>query len=343
MVLARRTGRMRETFPVLLGTLVSQTVLNIAALLGLGVIIVSTTDLFHSNTQKLFLFSLAPLLLLVAVVLAPVVVRRQRARPHRPRRQGRARRSAPGPAAACASSASRSAARSPPWPSSAPGACSCSPAGRCCSRWAQPPGRDRRRRRGAVRGQRDRRRPRDPSNIGIFQLAVISVLHTGFGVSSADALAYGIILQAVEIATAVVLGVPALVREGVTWSDMRIRALGAAAGPSRAETTQRTAGCRRPKNRRGGAGGGGRGEARGGRGGEKNPPPAAPSGRGLPRRSASGTRSARARMGLGAREEAARGPFVITDRVALLAVEVACERCDHAASAWRGFAKASTR
>ena len=48
---------MRETFPVLLGTLVSQTVLNLVALVLLGVIIVSTTDLFHSSTQKLFLSS----------------------------------------------------------------------------------------------------------------------------------------------------------------------------------------------------------------------------------------------------------------------------------------------
>src|SRR5581483_11306503 len=70
--------------------------------------------------------------------------------------------------------------------------------------------------------------PATPSNIGIFQVAVISVLTAGFGVSSADALAYGVILQAVEIATAVALGVPALVREGVTWSDMRMRALTAA-------------------------------------------------------------------------------------------------------------------
>jgi phosphatidylinositol alpha-mannosyltransferase len=37
-----------------------------------------------------------------------------------------------------------------------------------------------------------------------------------------------VILQAVEIATAVTLGVPALVREGVTWSDMRVRAISAA-------------------------------------------------------------------------------------------------------------------
>ena len=36
MTLARRTGRMRETFPVLLGTLVSQTMLNLLALVLLG-------------------------------------------------------------------------------------------------------------------------------------------------------------------------------------------------------------------------------------------------------------------------------------------------------------------
>ena len=69
--------------------------------------------------------------------------------------------------------------------------------------------------------------PATPSNIGVFQLAVISVLHTGWGISTADALAYGVILQAVEIATAVALGLPALVREGLTWSDLRIQALSA--------------------------------------------------------------------------------------------------------------------
>ena len=41
----------------------------------------------------------------------------------------------------------------------------------------------------------------------------------------ADALAYGIILQAVEIATAVVMGAPALVKEGMSWRDVRLRAL----------------------------------------------------------------------------------------------------------------------
>jgi phosphatidylinositol alpha-mannosyltransferase len=82
--------------------------------------------------------------------------------------------------------------------------------------------------------------PATPSNIGVFQLAVISVLTTGFGVSAADALAYGVILQAVEIATAVTLGLPALVREGVSWSDMRIRALSTA--PARLQPKPRQAG-----------------------------------------------------------------------------------------------------
>jgi len=42
----------------------------------LGVIIVSTTDLFHSSTQKLFSFSFLPLILLVVVLLGPPLMRR---------------------------------------------------------------------------------------------------------------------------------------------------------------------------------------------------------------------------------------------------------------------------
>jgi phosphatidylinositol alpha-mannosyltransferase len=51
------------------------------------------------------------------------------------------------------------------------------------------------------------------------------VLTGAYGVSSADALGYGIILQAVELATAIIMGGPALLREGLTWKDVRIRAL----------------------------------------------------------------------------------------------------------------------
>ena len=67
--------------------------------------------------------------------------------------------------------------------------------------------------------------PATPSNLGVFQAACVAVLTGAYGVSAADALGYGIILQVVEIATAVIMGMPALVREGLCWRDMRLRAL----------------------------------------------------------------------------------------------------------------------
>ena len=230
MVLARRTGRMRESFPVLLGTLVSQSALNLLALVILGAIIVGSTDLFAAKTERLFLISLAPLAILVAVLLAPTLVRQNGSGriarvvesirgallkvreglvvfrdPHR------------GPVAAIAQLGAWglqllacfvlfTALGLDDHASIGIGAAAAALFAVNVTAVV----------------------PATPSNIGVFQLAVISVLTTGFGVSAADALAYGVILQAVEIATAVALGLPALVREGVTWSDMRMRALSAA-------------------------------------------------------------------------------------------------------------------
>lgn len=62
--------------------------------------------------------------------------------------------------------------------------------------------------------------PPTPSNVGVFQAACLVVL-TAFGVSPASALAYGFLLQAVELVTALALGMPALVGEGMTWRDVR--------------------------------------------------------------------------------------------------------------------------
>jgi phosphatidylinositol alpha-mannosyltransferase len=230
MVLSRRVGRMRETFPVLLGTLVSQTALNLLALAGLGAIIVGTTDLFHSGSQRLFVFSLAPVLLLIGIVLAPTIVRQSGS--GRIARTVAAIRAAllkvrrglvvfrdprRGPLAALmqtlawglqllACFALFTALGLDHEPQVSIGAAAAVLFAVNVTAVV----------------------PATPSNIGIFQLATISVLTTGFGVSAADALAYGVILQAVEIATAVALGLPALVREGVTWQDMRLRALSAA-------------------------------------------------------------------------------------------------------------------
>lgn len=62
--------------------------------------------------------------------------------------------------------------------------------------------------------------PATPSNVGVFQAACLVVL-AAYGVGAGQGLAYGIILQAVEVITALGLGVPALLREGITWRDLR--------------------------------------------------------------------------------------------------------------------------
>ncbi len=223
--LARRTGRIRETFPVLLGTLVSQTMLNLLALVLLGVVIVSTTPLFHSGTQALFAFSLVPLLLLVVVLFAPVLMRRNG--------NGRlARLGAALHGALVQVRAGLAIFREPRRGIAASVAQLGAWAIQLSACWAllYALGLNGQAGIGAAAAVLFAVNvtavvPATPANIGVFQLAVISVLHTGFGVGTADALAYGVILQAVEIATAVTLGLPALVREGLTWSDLRVQAL----------------------------------------------------------------------------------------------------------------------
>jgi phosphatidylinositol alpha-mannosyltransferase len=228
LTLARRSGRMRETFPVLLGTLVSQTMLNLIALVLLGVIIVTTTPLFHSGTKKLFVFSLVPLLVLIVVLVAPLLMRRN----------GNGRMARAGAAvhrALIQVRAGLAVFRDPRQGSAAAAAQLGAWAIQLASCWAllYALGLDGKAGIGAAAAVLFAVNvtavvPATPSNIGVFQLAVISVLHTGFGISTADALAYGVILQAVEIATAVALGLPALVREGLTWSDLRVQAVSAA-------------------------------------------------------------------------------------------------------------------
>jgi len=62
--------------------------------------------------------------------------------------------------------------------------------------------------------------PVTPSNVGIFQAACVAVLGGAYGLRSADALTYGIVLQTVEVATAIIMRAPALLREGLVWRDV---------------------------------------------------------------------------------------------------------------------------
>jgi len=71
--------------------------------------------------------------------------------------------------------------------------------------------------------------PATPSNVGVFQAACVVVL-AAYGVGAGPGVAYGIILQAVEVVTALALGVPALLGEGLTWQDIRSGAVSDSAG-----------------------------------------------------------------------------------------------------------------
>jgi phosphatidyl-myo-inositol alpha-mannosyltransferase len=227
MVLARHIGRVRDTFAVLLGTLVSQTILNLVALAMLGAVIVGSTDLFSAGTEQLFLVSAAPLLLVGVVLIAPALLRRSGS--------GRGAQAVDAIRGALAKVRSGLQVFRDPRHGVAAAATQLTAWGLqvvACLVLFYAVGLE-----GLGIGAAAAVLfavnvtavvPATPSNIGVFQLATVSVLTTGFGVSAVDALAYGVILQAVEIATAVALGLPALVREGVTWSDMRTGALSGA-------------------------------------------------------------------------------------------------------------------
>jgi uncharacterized membrane protein YbhN (UPF0104 family) len=63
--------------------------------------------------------------------------------------------------------------------------------------------------------------PVTPSNVGVFQAACVAVLATR-GVAVRDGIAYGVLLQAAEVVTALLLGVPALLFEGAGARTLRL-------------------------------------------------------------------------------------------------------------------------
>jgi phosphatidylinositol alpha-mannosyltransferase len=231
LIVARRTGRPRETLPAVLGTLVSQTLLNIVALLILGVVMFSTVNLFDGGHRELLLFAVAPLAVLAAVLALPVLIPGgmpsrftrvqawvRRAREAMTQVRGGLRVFAQ-PRLGAVATLAQLTAWAIQW--------------MACYVLLVALGLDGQAGVGAAAAvlfavNVTAVLPVTPSNLGVFQAACVAVLTGAYGIGSADALGYGIILQAVEIATAVVMGAPALLKEGVSWRDVRMRALHAA-------------------------------------------------------------------------------------------------------------------
>jgi phosphatidylinositol alpha-mannosyltransferase len=230
LIVARRLGRMRDRFPVVLGTLVSQTILNIAALCVLGSIMFATVGLFKGGEDALVLVTLAPVVIAALVLSAPWLLRR--GRPSRFQRVQQAAALVRGAMVQVRSGLQ--VFRRP----RLGGWAAVAQLGAWAVQWLAcyvllvALGLDERAGLGAAAAvlfavNVTAALPATPSNLGVFQAACVAVL-SAYGVGKTDALAYGIILQAVEIATAVAMGMPALVREGMTWKDLRLRALHAA-------------------------------------------------------------------------------------------------------------------
>lgn len=228
MIVARRVGRPRETFPVVVGTLVSQTLLNIVALLILGITMFSTVHYFDGQHTALVVFAIAPIAVLLAVLVAPALLRS--GLPKRSERVARVLKQARG--ASTQVRAGLAVFRHPRLGVTA----TVAQLGAWGIQWMScyvllvAFGLDQTAGVGAAAAvlfavNVTAVLPATPSNVGVFQAACVAVLTGAYGVSYADALGYGIILQAVEIATAIVMGTPALLREGLTWKDVRLRAM----------------------------------------------------------------------------------------------------------------------
>jgi phosphatidylinositol alpha-mannosyltransferase len=225
LIVARRIGRVRERLPVVVGTLVSQTLLNLVALLGLGTVMFATVGLFRGHEKALFAFALAPFALLGLLLAVPALLRRSN-----PSHFVRLQRATAAVRAAMLrvrsglavfrtlklgvwATVAQLLAWSIQW-------LSCYVLMVALGLHAGV---------GAAAAvlfavNVTAVLPATPSNLGVFQAACVAVL-SAYGVSHTDALAYGIVLQAVEIATAVIMGMPALLGEGMSFKDMRLRAL----------------------------------------------------------------------------------------------------------------------
>jgi phosphatidylinositol alpha-mannosyltransferase len=211
-----------------LGTLVSQTLLNIVALVILGIVMFTSVNLFNGHHGALVAFTIAPVAILVAVLALPALipggvptrfkrvqawVRKSRSAMTQVRDGLKVFRN---PRLGGLAAAMQLLAWGIQWMS--------------CYVLLVALGLDHQAGVGAAAAvlfavNVTAVLPATPSNLGVFQAACVAVLHGAYGVSSADALGYGIILQAVEIATAIIMGAPALLKEGLSWRDVRLRAM----------------------------------------------------------------------------------------------------------------------
>jgi phosphatidyl-myo-inositol alpha-mannosyltransferase len=228
LIVARRLGRARETLPVVLGTMLSQTLLNLLALTVLGGVAISSVSVLDGHDRALLALALAPLAALLALLVVPVLL--PPAALSRSRRAhallAGARRSLlrlrhglrvfAQPRRALLATVAQLGAWALQWLS--------------CWLLLLALGLGSQAGAGAAAGVLFAVNvtaviPITPANVGVFQAACVAVLAGAYHVSTPEAIAYGIVLQLIEVSTALVMGVPALLNEGLSWREVRLRAM----------------------------------------------------------------------------------------------------------------------
>ncbi len=250
LIVARRSGRPRDNLPVVLGTLVSQTLLNIAALSGLGVVMFSSVGLLGGHQTAVLITAAVPLVAFAIALVAQILL------------ASSSGQLSPGQAliarlrqALARVRAGLAVFHHPRLGVTAVVAQLSAWALQCLSCYIllQALGVDSHAGFGAAAAvlfavNVTAVLPITPANLGVFQAACVVVLHAGWHVGIPAAVAYGVILQAVEISTAILMGAPALLKEGMSWREVKLRVMHATPvrlperGASRAEGALETQG-----------------------------------------------------------------------------------------------------
>jgi phosphatidyl-myo-inositol alpha-mannosyltransferase len=217
LVVVRRTERPWENLPVVAGTVMSQALLNVAALVILGVISFTSADLFGGYRVAVAAALAVVVLLVLAVVVVPVLLARGHLGARMTRVRSVAVRLRAGlnvfrqPRRAAVAISSQLGAWAVQWLAVYVLLAGLNLAGRT----------------GAVGAVAvlfainiTMLLPVTPGDIGVFQAAVAAVLHAGWHVAYSRGVAYGVVLQAAELVTAILMGFPALLKEGLSWRSI---------------------------------------------------------------------------------------------------------------------------
>ena len=222
-VVSRRLGNARRWFATVAGTVFAQTLLNVVALALLAAGALAGAGLFKGHTSAIGLALAVPVAVALAIVMAPPLLRRLRSSQIRPVRNaarlaaaemGNLRRGLfvfRRPGSGLHATLAQLSAWALQW--------------LACYTVICALGLQHRTGLAAAAGvllavNVTAVVPATPSNVGVFQAACILVL-VAYGAGKGQALAYGIVLQAIELTTALLLGVPALLSEGLSWNALR--------------------------------------------------------------------------------------------------------------------------